>query len=1041
MTYHVRARSRSPLDRDRRRDGRRLGRSAAVFGLSALMGLSGLTLGTATPAAAAPASAGEVTIPAPPHATPATEYLYAAGTGVQTYDFGTKQRRWQSLADGRVAHDPACSNSNGIFSGDTVACAGFSAPSTYTLHDYAAGTTAQRTTPEGHEWAKAHSRTQVLSYVPGTTGGADTALHLLGIGDNAPADVRVAVPGRMAGAPKVVTFDDKGAVVTYYDGEAKRTGLVDFATARLLPLPQHPDAPSYLDATLSADWVVLYDDLTPLKILLVSREDGVTTRSVTITKPGGWTVGGEVRVLGDWLVVAHESSSGTAPLRGTSLSTGTQRTVLPAATRQLVAAPDGTLYAVGGADSAAWGVQRITLDASGLPTTQRVIETPPNPAERTGPSLAQGQLSFHQDDGRSTVLQGYDLPVTPPLTVPQEPGWSRTGFTAGSYPTGDGRMIGLDSGDDGTNCSSCVVLVNVTDAAPDGATRTVRLQSTAKLKPAGILGASGRYVHFLATENSATRSVVADIETGKVLRVSGSVLEALWGGKLWIAGSGMSSVSALDLATGKVSDPVSLEGDCTAPYNNFQVVGDWLHRSCGYSLPGQVFNLRTGDRIDVPANGSRHARLGDGFLAYAGYGMGSGLKLVDFRSGTAVTEELTTELASTNAGQGWTVDRFGSTVAFVDEAQTVHLVTVGGDMSPLTTTDVRTGATLDLRTEASWQGTWWLSKPAASWQVTVTDKATGRQVHRASGGEARGVVAMEWSGKDAQGARLPSGTYTWRLSAIAADGVGSPLARSGDLKVIGASKAWHDFDGADGIGDLLAVDSTEGAAYVFPGAGDGTLAAPRLAGTSWPRSSTLVPFGDMTGDGCNDVLVRKSDGTLWLYEPKCGGGASIDHGLTRQVGSGWTGYTLISSGDMDSDGIADLLARSDANGELYRYSGTASGGLSKRVKIGWGWSGYTLIGSGDLNGDGHNDVLGRDSQGRLNRYDGKGDGTFGTRTQIGWGWSGYTMVGVGDLNGDGTNDVVGSDPEGRLLRYDGTGEGTLTGRTLIGEGWSNRTVS
>ncbi len=48
------------------------------------MGLSGLTLGTATPAAAAPASAGEVTIPAPPHATPATEYLYAAGTGVQT---------------------------------------------------------------------------------------------------------------------------------------------------------------------------------------------------------------------------------------------------------------------------------------------------------------------------------------------------------------------------------------------------------------------------------------------------------------------------------------------------------------------------------------------------------------------------------------------------------------------------------------------------------------------------------------------------------------------------------------------------------------------------------------------------------------------------------------------------------------------------------------------------------------------------------------------------------------------------------------------
>ncbi|OII62613.1 hypothetical protein BJP40_27835 [Streptomyces sp. CC53] len=1004
------------------------------------MALSGLALGTATPAAAAPASAGEVTIPAPPHATPATEYLYAAGTGVQTYDFREKGRLWQSLADGRVAHDTDCRYDNGIFSGDTVACAGFSTPSTYTLHDFAAGTTAQRTTPEGHQWAKAHSSTQVLSYVPGAA-GADTALHLLGIGDGAPADVRVTVPGSVVGAPTVVTFDHKGAVVTYYDGEAKRTGLVDFATAKLIPLPQHPDDPSYLDATLSADRVVLYDDLIPQKVLLVSRADGSTIRTATITKPGGWTVGGEVRVLGDWLVVAHKPSGDTAPLWGTSLSTGTQRTILPAATEQLVAAPDGSVYAVGGADSTAWGVQRITLDATGLPTTERVIETPPDPAERSTPSLAQGQLSFQQDNGRSKVLQGYDLPVTPPLTVPQELSWSRTDFTAGSYLTGDGRMVGLTFGDDGTNCYSCVVLINITDASPDGVTRTVRLQSTAKLKPTGILGASGRYLHFLATENSATRSVVADIETGKVLRVSGSALEALWGGKLWTAGSGMASVSALDLATGRTADPVPLEGECTAPYNNFQVVGEWLHRSCGYALPGQVFNLRTGERIDVPANGSRHVRLGDGFLAYAGYGMGSSLKLVDFRSGAAVTEELTTELASTNAGQGWTVDRFGSTVAFVDQAQTVHLVTVGGDMSPLTTTDVRAGATLDLRTSAPWQGTWWLSKPAASWQVTVTDKATGREVHRASGGEARGVVATQWTGKDAQGGQVPGGTYTWTLTATAADGAGSPLTRNGDLTVIGTSKAWHDFSGADGIGDLLAVDSTEGAAYVYPGAGDGTLAAPRLAGMSWPRSSTFVPFGDMTGDGCNDVLVRNPDGTLWLYEPKCGGDASIDHGLTKQVGSGWTGYTLISSGDMDSDGIADLLARKDATGELFRYSGTASGGLAKPAKIGWGWSGYTLIGSGDLNGDGHNDVLGRDSQGRLNRYDGKGDGTFGTRTQIGWGWSGYTMVGVGDLNGDGTNDVVGSDPEGRLLRYDGTGEGTLTGRTLIGEGWSNRTVS
>lgn len=1059
LTTYIRFRGRPPIGREERREKRRPGRSAAVFGLSALLGLSGLALGTAAPAVAAPASVGEVTIPAPPHTTPATEYLYAAGTGVQTYDFGKEQQRWQSLSGDRVAHDAACRYSGGsIFNGDTVACAsGSSTPSTYTLHDYATGTTARRTAPEGHEWAKAHSATQVLSYVPGTAGGADTTVHLLGIGDDAPADVRVAVPGGLFGAPKVVTFDDKGAVVTYYDGEAKRTGLVDFATAKLLPLPRHPDDPSYLDATLSADWVALYDDLTPLKILLVSRKDGVTTRSVTITKHGGWTTGGEVRVLGDWLVVTHKSSGGNSPLWGTSISTGTQRTILPAATNQLVAAPDGTLYAVGGADSTTWGVQRITLDAAGVPTTGRVIETPPNPAERSGPSLAQGRLAFVQNDGRSRTLQGYELP----LTTPQEPSWSCTlpgeeglchepdddanGTTrpaSGAYPTGDGRMISLASGDDGMNCYACVVLVHIKEAAPGGAMRTVRLQSKAKLKPAGILGASGRYVHFLASENSATRSVVADIETGKVLRVSSSVLETLWGGKLWTADSGMRSVSALDLATGGTSAPVPLDGECTAPYNNFQVVGDWLHRSCGYALPGQVFNLRTGERIDVPPNGTRHVRLGDGFLAVAGYGSGSGLSLVNVRSGSAVTEQLTAELASTNAGQGWTVDRFGSTVAFVDKAQDVHLVTVSGDMSPLTTTDERTGgATLDLRgDDTPWQGTWWLSKPAGSWQFTVRDKATGRQVHSASGKTARGVVRTQWTGKDAQGAQAPGGTYAWTLTATPADGAGATLTRSGDLKVIGTSTAWHDFDGADGIGDILDVAS-DGTAYIFPGKGDGSLGAKRLVGTDWPRASTLVPFGDMTGDGCNDVLVRRDNGELWLYEPKCGGDAALPSQMSKQIGSGWTGYTLISSGDMDSDGIADLLARKDATGELFRYSGTASGALAKPAKIGYGWTGYTLIGSGDLNGDGHNDILGRDAQGRLNRYDGKGDGTFGARTQIGWGWTGYTMVGVGDLTGDGDNDVVGLDPEGRLLRYDGTGEGTLTGRTQIGAGWSGHTVS
>ncbi|WP_103533430.1 hypothetical protein [Streptomyces sp. SM11] len=150
------------------------------------------------------------------------------------------------------------------------------------------------------------------------------------------------------------------------------------------------------------------------------------------------------------------------------------------------------------------------------------------------------------------------------------------------------------------------------------------------------------------------------------------------------------------------------------------------------------------------------------------------------------------------------------------------------------------------------------------------------------------MVRTQWAGKDAQ---APRGTYTWTLTATPADGVGATLTRSGDLKVIGTSTAWHDFDGADGIGDILDVAS-DGTAYIFPGKGDGGLGAKRLVGTDWPRASTLVPFGDMTGDGDgdgdNDVVGLDPEGRLLRYD---GTGEGTLTGRT-QIGAGWSGHTV-----------------------------------------------------------------------------------------------------------------------------------------------------
>lgn len=64
-----------------------------------------------------------------------------------------------------------------------------------------------------------------------------------------------------------------------------------------------------------------------------------------------------------------------------------------------------------------------------------------------------------------------------------------------------------------------------------------------------------------------------------------------------------------------------------------------------------------------------------------------------------------------------------------------------------------------------------------------------------------------------------------------------------------------------------------------------------------------------------------------------------------RVGGGWNAYDrLLSVGDMDADGRADLVAR-QPKGDLYRYSGTgdAQAVYEKPVKIGHGFQIYNLL--------------------------------------------------------------------------------------------------
>ncbi|MER7000122.1 VCBS repeat-containing protein [Streptomyces sp. NPDC000410] len=249
----------------------------------------------------------------------------------------------------------------------------------------------------------------------------------------------------------------------------------------------------------------------------------------------------------------------------------------------------------------------------------------------------------------------------------------------------------------------------------------------------------------------------------------------------------------------------------------------------------------------------------------------------------------------------------------------------------------------------------------------------------------------------------------------------------------------RDYVGNDGFPDLYARSAT-GALLVYQGNANHAVSA-KADGGIWPTTSTIVPFGDLDGDGTNDTLVREADGVLYRYSPPRGKAVTPQSGHVM-VSTGWERYDgLTYSGDLTGDKRPDLVAREIATGDLHLFAATTTGGLaSLGKKIGTSWKSLTIVGAGDLNGDKHADLVARTTTGDLYRYYGTGKGTISSGAKIGSGWGGMAdFVGIGDLTRDGKDDILGRTKTGDLYRYNGNGTGGIGSGTKIGTGWKNFT--
>jgi len=271
--------------------------------------------------------------------------------------------------------------------------------------------------------------------------------------------------------------------------------------------------------------------------------------------------------------------------------------------------------------------------------------------------------------------------------------------------------------------------------------------------------------------------------------------------------------------------------------------------------------------------------------------------------------------------------------------------------------------------------------------------------------------------------RAPEGTaYHDHLAAIS-----TPTTPPAPLK------HFRSFSG-HGTTDVLAR-TAPGAFLDYVGDGHGGLAAPVTIGNGFSSLTAIVLVNDFDGDGLPDLLIRNSAGQFLLYRGNGAGG----WGTISVVGSGWGPFnTLFSPGDFDGDGNNDVIA-GDSSGALYLYRGTGHGGwIGGANRIGSGWNIFNRITStGDLDGDGITDVIASTPAGLLYVYRGNGHGGWnGGANLISSGWSGYTLVPAGDFDGDGVNDLLARDSAGQLWLYPGTGHDGWSAHRLVSGGWS-----
>jgi hypothetical protein len=172
-----------------------------------------------------------------------------------------------------------------------------------------------------------------------------------------------------------------------------------------------------------------------------------------------------------------------------------------------------------------------------------------------------------------------------------------------------------------------------------------------------------------------------------------------------------------------------------------------------------------------------------------------------------------------------------------------------------------------------------------------------------------------------------------------------------------------------------------------------------------------VAAGDVNGDGVADIITGQGDVVSTAPQVKVLSGTN---GSTLQsfnaFDAGFTGGVYVAAGDVNGDGLADIVtgAGDNGNSQVKVFSG-ANGSLLQSFFAYSGFTGGVRVAVGDVNGDHTPDIITAPGTGgapQVKVFDGKNLNLLNGFFAYNAAFTGGVYVAAGDLNGDGVAEIV-----------------------------------